>query len=84
MIDLIIGRMGRALVMAAIMSWQTGWSLVLDFTRFSLLQAIVWKGQMRRALSTGDVEEIVLAIVTGKASSSCSYASAAIMRIRER
>jgi uncharacterized membrane protein YraQ (UPF0718 family) len=68
------------LLMAVGMFWQTGWSLVLGFTLSSLLQAIVPEDQMRRALGTGGVKEIALPTVARAASSSCSYASAAIMR----
>lgn len=78
--DEVIGKIGQALLMAAGMFWQTGWSLVLGFTISALLQAIVPADQMRRALGRGGIKEIALATITGAASSSCSYASAAIMR----
>ena len=66
--------------MAAGMFWQTGWSLVLGFAISAVLQAVVPADQMRQALGKGGVKEIALAAVAGAASSSCSYASAAIMR----
>lgn len=66
--------------MAAGMFWQTGWSLVLGFAISGLLQAIVPADQMRRLLGRGGNREIAIATVAGAASSSCSYASAAIMR----
>lgn len=78
--EVLIDRIGQALLMAAGMVWQTGWSLVLGFVISALLQAVVPADQMRRALGRGGVREIALATVTGAASSSCSYASAAIMR----
>ena len=78
--DQISARIGHALLMAAGMFWQTGWSLVLGFIISALLQAIVPAEQMRRALGKGGVKEIALATIAGAASSSCSYASAAIMR----
>ena len=62
------------------MFWQTGWSLVLGFAVSGLLQAIVPADQMRRALGRSGLREIAIATVAGAASSSCSYASAAIMR----
>lgn len=76
----VMGKVGQALLMAVGMFWQTGWSLVLGFAISALLQVIVPADQMRRALGRGDVKEIALATVAGAASSSCSYASAAIMR----
>ena len=76
----LLDEVGRALVMAAGMFWQTGWSLVLGFAVSGLLQAIVPADQMRRALGRAGPREIGIATLAGAASSSCSYASAAIMR----
>ena len=80
MIRTVFGEVSYALLMAAGMVWQTGWSLVLGFAISALLQAILPEDQLRRALGKGGVKEIALATVAGAASSSCSYASAAIMR----
>ena len=74
------GKLGDALLMAAGMFWQTGWSLVLGFTISALLQAVVSTDQMRRAFGRAGFKEIATATLAGAASSSCSYASAAIMR----
>ncbi len=68
------------LLMAAGMAWRTGWSLVLGFLISSILQTVVPAEQIRRALGRAGAKEIALATATGAASSSCSYASAAIMR----
>lgn len=76
----IIAKIGHALLMAFGMFWQTGWSLVLGFTISAMLQSVVSGDQMRRALGQGSVRAIALATAAGAASSSCSYASAAIMR----
>jgi hypothetical protein len=78
--DDLMGKIGDALLMAAGMFWQTGWSLVLGFTISSLLQAVVSTEQMRRAFGRAGLKEIATATLAGAASSSCSYASAAIMR----
>lgn len=80
MIGPMVDKIGQTLLMAAGMFWQTGWSLVLGFGISALLQAIVPAGQMQRALGRGGLRQIALATVAGAASSSCSYASAAIMR----
>src|SRR5258708_2319441 len=74
------GQFGEALLMAARMFLDVGWSLLLGFTISAVIQAIVSIEQMRRALGRDGVREIALATVAGAVSSSCSYASAAIMR----
>jgi uncharacterized membrane protein YraQ (UPF0718 family) len=74
------GQLGEALLMAAGMFWDVGWSLVLGFMISAVIQAVVSTEQMRRALGRDGVREIALATVAGAVSSSCSYASAAIMR----
>jgi uncharacterized membrane protein YraQ (UPF0718 family) len=80
----MLGHLGEefihALVMALGMFWQTGWTLVLGFTISAILQSLVSADQMRQALGRDGVREIALATAAGAASSSCSYASAAITR----
>ena len=76
----IIPKLAEALLMAFGMFWKTGWSLVLGFLISGILQAVVSKDRMRQALGQDGVKEIALASVAGAASSSCSYASAAISR----
>jgi uncharacterized membrane protein YraQ (UPF0718 family) len=76
----IVGKIEEALLMAAGMAWQTGWTLVLGFAISALLQSVVSQDEMKRALGRGGPKEIALAALAGAASSSCSYASAAIMR----
>jgi hypothetical protein len=71
---------GHALLMAFGMFWITGWSLVLGFTISAALQALVSTEAIRRLLGKDRPKEIALATVAGAASSSCSYASAAISR----
>lgn len=75
-----IDKIAHALLMSAGMFWQTAWSLVLGFTISAVLQSVVSADQMRKAFGGGSVREIALATVAGAVSSSCSYASAAIMR----
>jgi uncharacterized membrane protein YraQ (UPF0718 family) len=76
----IASNTGHALLMAFGMFWKTGWSLVLGFTISAILQAFVSTDQIRRALGRDGAKEIALATIAGAASSSCSYASAAISR----
>ena len=77
---IFLDRLGDAALMTAGMFWQTLWSLVLGFSISALLQATVSSEDMRKALGRDGPKEIALASVAGAASSSCSYASAAIMR----
>src|SRR5271166_1517722 len=62
------------------MFWKTGWSLVLGFAISAALQALVPAERMRAALGGGGIRPVALATLAGAASSSCSYASAAISR----
>jgi uncharacterized protein len=74
------GQLGQALLMALGMFWDVGWSLVLGFTLSAVIQALVSTDAMRRALGRDGAREITLATAAGAASSSCSYASAAVSR----
>ena len=76
----LLSGLGQALLMASGMFWKTGWSLVLGFLISAVLQAVVSKDRMRSALGKAGPKEIALATALGAASSSCSYASAAISR----
>ena len=76
----IMHQVGQALLMAFGMFWQVGWSLVLGFAISGILQAVVSKESMGAALGRNGVREIAIATAAGAASSSCSYASAAVSR----
>ncbi len=71
---------GQALLMAFGMFWEVGWSLVLGFLISAVLQVFVSKEKMSALLGGNGPREIALAAGFGAASSSCSYASAAITR----
>lgn len=71
---------GHALLMAAGMAWKTGWTLVLGFAISATLQSVVSTQGMERRFGKAGLRQIALASVFGAASSSCSYASASIMR----
>ena len=75
-----VHQLGAALLMAAGMAWKTGWSLVLGFGISAVLQTVVPKNRLRSALGHDGLRQIALAIAAGAASSSCSYASAAVSR----
>lgn len=75
-----VQRVGEALVLALGMFWQVGWSLVLGFAISGAVQTLVSNQKMRALLGREGPKEIALATVFGAASSSCSYASAAVTR----
>ena len=78
--DDLVGRVGQALLMSLGMFWQVGWSLVLGFAISGVLQAVVSREAMTRALGRNGVREVALATLAGAASSSCSYAAASVSR----
>ena len=76
----LVHELGEALLMALGMAWQVGWSLVLGFALSGAVQALVSKERMQRVLGRDGVREIALATGFGAASSSCSYAAAAMSK----
>lgn len=80
MLMTFFSRVGEALLMAAGMFWQVGWSLVFGFLISAILQAVVSKERIAGALGRDSARAIAIATAAGAASSSCSYASAAVSR----
>jgi uncharacterized membrane protein YraQ (UPF0718 family) len=76
----LLAKLWEALVLAAGMFWQVGWSLVLGFAISGAIQTLVSNRRMRDLLGRDGLKEIALATAFGAASSSCSYASAAVSR----
>jgi uncharacterized membrane protein YraQ (UPF0718 family) len=70
----------QAVLTAAGMAWQVGWSLVLGFALSAAVQALVSKERMQQLLGRDGIREIALATGFGAASSSCSYAAAAMSK----
>ena len=70
----------QALALAAGMLWQVAWSLILGFVLSAAVQALVSKARMQELLGRDGIREIALATGFGAASSSCSYAAAAMSR----
>ena len=71
---------GQGLSQAFFMFWETLWALVLGFALSGAVQAIVSRGEMRRAM--GDHKPVTVARTSflGVISSSCSYASSALAK----
>jgi uncharacterized membrane protein YraQ (UPF0718 family) len=66
--------------MAALMGWEMLWALILGFCISGAIQAVVSHKQMARLLPDARWPSILRASALGAASSSCSYAAAAIAR----
>lgn len=69
-----------ALQMAGMMAWQILWALCLGFLLSSLIESVVPKEQVSTLMPDSKPKTIVLATAMGAASSSCSYAAAALAR----
>lgn len=69
-----------ALQMAGIMAWEILWALCLGFLLSSVIEAVVSKEQVSKLLPDSKPKTIALASIMGAASSSCSYAAAALSR----
>jgi uncharacterized membrane protein YraQ (UPF0718 family) len=80
MIAHFVSQVGAAVLMAAGMFWQVGWSLVFGFLISALLQAVVPRQRIGALLGRDSARAIAIATAAGAASSSCSYASAAVSR----
>src|SRR5437867_216103 len=75
-----MGHIIRALSMAFAMFWEILWALILGFGLSAVVQAVVSKKQMTRLLPDDSPKTLALACALGAASSSCSYAAAALAR----
>jgi uncharacterized membrane protein YraQ (UPF0718 family)/YHS domain-containing protein len=63
-----------------LMIWQIWWALVFGFLVSAAIQAWVPRERVQRALAGSGARPVSLATVLGAASSSCSYAAAAISK----
>ena len=70
----------HALDLAASMTWEILWALVLGFALSAAVQAVVSKSEMVRLLPDDSPRTLGLACALGVASSSCSYAAVALAR----
>ena len=70
----------ESLHMSGMMAWQILWGLMLGFLLSAVVQAVVSKEEMSRLLPDSSPRTIAVACGLGAASSSCSYAAAALAR----
>src|SRR5881396_1528462 len=76
----VVKAVADAFGLAAAMTWEIGWALILGFAISAVVQAVVSKSEMSRLLPDDSPRTIALACGLGVASSSCSYAAVAIAR----
>ena len=76
----VIQAIGQALEMAFFMFWEVLWPLVLGFLISAIVQSVVSRQAVVRALGRRDLPGITFATLAGAASSSCSYAAVAVAR----
>ena len=77
---MLLVKIGESFMLALGMAWQVGWSLLLGFILSGVVQALVSKERMQQVLGRDRIREIALATGFGAASSSCSYAAAAMSK----
>jgi len=70
----------RAISFTVGMTWEILWALVLGFLLSAVVQALVSKERVERMLPDDSPRTLTTATALGAASSSCSYASAALAR----
>jgi uncharacterized protein len=70
----------HALQLSVFMLWEVLWPLVLGFLLSAVVQTVVSKRAVARALGRPDFRGVALACGFGAASSSCSYAAVALAR----
>jgi uncharacterized membrane protein YraQ (UPF0718 family) len=75
-----MGWLWHALAIAGSMTWEILWALVLGFTLSAVVQAVVRRETVVRALGGDSPAALAAATGLGAASSSCSYAAVALAR----
>jgi hypothetical protein len=77
---IVVDAVGHALSLAAAMSWEILWALILGFAISGAVQAVVSKAEMGRLLPDDSPRSLTIACGLGAAPSSCSYAAVAMAR----
>lgn len=76
----VLQHLGDALRLAGLMFWLVLWPLALGFLLSAVVETLVSKQAVSRALGTDSPRSVALATAIGAASSSCSYAAVALAR----
>ena len=72
--------LGKALLYSFDMFWAVLWPLALGFLLSAVVETVVSKAAIGKALGRDSAKAVVIASALGAASSSCSYASVAVAR----
>jgi uncharacterized membrane protein YraQ (UPF0718 family) len=78
--EAMMGWLWHALAIAGSMTWEILWALILGFALSAIVQAVVRRETVIRALGNDRPRALAAATGLGMASSSCSYASVALAR----
>src|SRR5258708_27636224 len=78
--EFVLQGVARALQVAFYMFWEVLWPLALGFLLSALVQTVVSKKTVARALGKDDARGLALALGFGAASSSCTYAAVSVGR----
>jgi uncharacterized protein len=76
----VLQAIGQALQMAFFMFWEVLWPLALGFLISAVVQSVVSRSAVVKALGRADLRGVTFATLAGAASSSCSYAAVAVAR----
>jgi len=76
----LLEHLGSALRLSFAMFWEVLWPLALGFLLSAVVETLVSKRAVSRALGRDSVRSVALATAFGAASSSCSYAAVALAR----
>src|ERR1700710_1196049 len=76
----MISAVTHALRVTGSMTWQVTWSLILGFTLYAIIEALVRKSTIARLMPDDRPRSLAVATGLGAASSSCSYAAVALAR----
>jgi uncharacterized membrane protein YraQ (UPF0718 family) len=80
MIGFVVDAVGRALLYGFDMFWQVLWPLSLGFLLSAIVETVIPKRSIEKALGRDSARAVVVASALGAASSSCSYAAVAVAR----
>jgi uncharacterized membrane protein YraQ (UPF0718 family) len=76
----VLDEIGKALSLSFTMFWEVLWPLALGFLLSTVVETLVSKQTVSRALGRDAAGNVALAAALGAASSSCSYAAVAVAR----
>jgi uncharacterized membrane protein YraQ (UPF0718 family) len=76
----VVDSIGRALLYGFDMFWQVLWPLSLGFLLSAVVETVIPKRSIEKALGQDSARSVVVASALGAASSSCSYAAVAVAR----